>query len=70
MGALGDVLGKAYAASADGPVAVIAHTVKGKGVSFMENRCEWHGKAPSDAQLKTALGKSWKGVRQNEISAG
>jgi len=38
-----------------GPVAIIAHTVKGKGVSFMENKVEWHGLAPDDAQLEQAL---------------
>ena len=37
------------------PSVLIANTVKGKGVSFMENRCEWHGKAPSDEELKKAL---------------
>lgn len=35
--------------------AVIAHTVKGKGVSFMENNVSWHGKAPNDEQLEKAL---------------
>jgi transketolase len=38
-----------------GPVAIIAHTVKGKGVSFMENVCEWHGKAPSAEQAASAI---------------
>ena len=33
-----------------GPVFVVAHTVKGKGVSFMENDPEWHGKAPKPAE--------------------
>lgn len=37
------------------PVAIIAKTVKGKGVSFMENVCEWHGKAPNDEQFKIAM---------------
>lgn len=37
------------------PTAVIAHTVKGKGVSFMENQAGWHGKAPNEEQLKQAL---------------
>lgn len=37
------------------PTAIIANTVKGKGVSFMENRLEWHFKSPDDAQLKQAL---------------
>jgi transketolase len=37
------------------PVCVIAHTVKGKGVSFMEDRAEWHHKVPSDEQVEIAL---------------
>lgn len=37
------------------PSIVIAKTVKGKGVSFMENRVEWHGKAPSYEQYTLAL---------------
>jgi len=41
--------------TAEGPVAVIAHTVKGKGVSFMEGQFKWHGLAPNDEELKLAL---------------
>lgn len=37
------------------PTMIIAKTVKGKGVSFMENDNQWHGKAPSQEQLKKAL---------------
>lgn len=37
------------------PTMVVARTVKGRGVSFMENRAEWHGKAPSAEQLEEAL---------------
>ncbi|HEY3215742.1 MAG TPA: transketolase [Candidatus Eisenbacteria bacterium] len=37
------------------PVAVLAHTVKGKGVDFMENQAGWHGKAPSREELARAL---------------
>lgn len=37
------------------PQAIIAHTVKGKGISFMENQVGWHGKAPNDQQLHDAL---------------
>jgi transketolase len=37
------------------PTMIIANTVKGKGVSFMENVCEWHGKAPSDDEAVQAL---------------
>jgi transketolase len=37
------------------PTVVIAHTVKGKGVSFMENKLEWHYRSPSDELLAQAL---------------
>lgn len=37
------------------PVAVIAKSVKGKGVSFMENQAGWHGTAPNDEQYKIAM---------------
>jgi transketolase len=37
------------------PACVIAHTRKGKGVSFMENRVEWHHRVPSDQELADAL---------------
>ncbi|MDO4428472.1 MAG: transketolase [Atopobiaceae bacterium] len=37
------------------PVAIIAETVKGKGVSFMENEVGWHGKAPDDEQYEQAM---------------
>ena len=37
------------------PVAVIANTIKGKGVSFMEDRVEWHHKVPSAEQVEAAL---------------
>lgn len=41
--------------SEQGPVAVIAKTVKGKGVSFMEGRYQWHGKAPNDDEYEKAV---------------
>ena len=37
------------------PVFIVAHTVKGKGVSFMEDNPEWHGKAPSPAEAVRAV---------------
>jgi len=37
------------------PSILIAHTIKGKGVSFMENSVDWHYKSPNDEQLATAL---------------
>ncbi len=37
------------------PTCIIAKTVKGKGVSFMEDKAEWHGKAPNDEQYECAI---------------
>ena len=37
------------------PTVIIANTVKGKGVSFMENQASWHGSAPNDEQYRTAM---------------
>ncbi|MEK7464430.1 MAG: transketolase [Patescibacteria group bacterium] len=37
------------------PTAIIAHTIKGKGVSFLEDRIEWHYKYPNESDLKAAL---------------
>ena len=37
------------------PTAIIAKTIKGKGVSFMENQVGWHGKAPNEEQYNTAM---------------
>src|SRR5499426_4432957 len=38
-----------------GPTFIVAHTVKGKGVSFMENNPEWHGKAPKPGEAIAAI---------------
>ena len=37
------------------PTVIIANTLKGCGVSFMENDCNWHGNAPNAEQLRQAL---------------
>lgn len=37
------------------PTCIIAKTIKGKGVSFMENQVEWHGKAPNEEQFNQAI---------------
>ena len=41
----------------DAPTAILMHTTKGKGVSYMENQVGWHGKAPNDQEYKTAMGE-------------
>ncbi|MBD5402082.1 transketolase [bacterium] len=43
------------AKNANKPTAIIANTIKGKGVSFMENNAGWHGKAPSQTDYKKAM---------------
>jgi transketolase len=43
------------------PTVIIAKTVKGKGVSYMENVVEWHSGAPTDEQLDLALAEIWGG---------
>ncbi len=53
--ALVEALGAAKAADGEAPIAIVAHTVKGKGVSFMENQAGWHGKAPKPEELDIAL---------------
>jgi transketolase len=54
-------LTKARNARSGKPVCVLAQTIKGKGVSFMENQLDWHGKAPNDEQYKKAIAEL-KGV--------
>ena len=46
---------KAAAETKGRPTVLLAQCVKGKGVSFMENQCAWHGKAPSREELAAAL---------------
>lgn len=41
--------------AAGGPIVILAHTVKGKGVSFMEGKYAWHGKAPNDEEFVQAI---------------
>ena len=47
-------LSRARAMAERGPVVIIANTIKGKGVSFMEGNYEWHGKAPNDQEYAAA----------------
>jgi transketolase len=54
---MGEILSAFDAASAHGgnPTVIVANTVKGKGVSFMENQASWHGVAPSKEQFEKAM---------------
>jgi transketolase len=49
-----DELKIALSATSTRPTAIIAHTVKGQGVSFMQDRLEWHYKSPTDEEFVTA----------------
>lgn len=51
------------------PIAIIAKTVKGKGVSFMENRCEWHGTAPNAEQYELAMSELKTKLQELEENA-
>lgn len=55
VAAVVDALEESRRDGATGPAVVIAHTVKGKGVSFMEGKYQWHGRAPNDAERHAAL---------------
>lgn len=48
----------------DKPVCIVAITVKGKGVSFMENACAWHGTAPNDEQYEIAMSELKKSLAE------
>jgi len=48
------------------PSVLIAHTVKGKGISFMENRVEWHHRVPDEAEYKRAVAELERGMREAE----
>ena len=42
-------------ATKEQPTAIVMKTVKGRGVSYMENQVGWHGKAPNDAEYEQAM---------------
>lgn len=50
-----DELTNALIKQSNKPIAIVANTVKGKGVSFMEGKLEWHYKSPNDEQLEIAI---------------
>lgn len=62
MQAVVDALETAQA-NRGGPVVIVARTVKGRGVSFMENNPAWHGKAPDAEQTRQAIAEIWGGLK-------
>ncbi|MGQ0812868.1 MAG: transketolase [Gemmatimonadota bacterium] len=66
---LGAVMeGLDWAVSQDGPTCLVAHTVKGKGVSFMEGENAYHGVAPTEEELAKALGELDGALHRAEVS--
>lgn len=62
-----EALGKAFEEAdkvEDAPQVIVAHTVKGKGVSFIENKVEWHGIAPKKDELEAALAELDEQLKQ------
>jgi transketolase len=55
LGTVTSALEDARVAKNGAPTAIVAHTIKGKGVSFMENNPEWHGIAPKPEQVDAAV---------------
>jgi len=51
------------------PVAIVMRTVKGKGVSFMENQCSWHGMAPGKEQFEEAMTELSDKLEKMEVGA-
>ena len=49
------------------PTCIISKSVKGKGVSFMENKCDWHGSAPNAEQYETAMAELDKAMADLEV---
>ena len=49
------------------PSIIIANTIKGKGVSFMENKCEWHGKAPKQEEYERAIDELYAWNEHEEL---
>lgn len=66
LGAVVD--GLDWAIAAGGPCCLIAHTVKGKGVSFMEGENAYHGVAPTEEELAKALGELDGALHRAEVS--
>ena len=51
----------------DKPTCIVAHTVKGKGVSFMEDKCDWHGSAPNAEQYAQAMAELDAAMAELEV---
>lgn len=54
-----------YKSTKEKPTFIVAHTIKGKGVSFMEDNVEWHGKAPNEKETELAIQELQKLLEKN-----
>ena len=63
---LADALAKAKETKGK-PTMILMHTVKGKGVSFMENQAGWHGKAPNAEQYAQAVSELEARIKELEV---
>ena len=54
-------------AETDRPTCIVAKTTKGKGVSFMEDKCDWHGTAPNAEQYEQAMAELDKAIADLEV---
>ena len=67
IAALDAAFGDAVSLCGDGPVIIIADTIKGKGVSFMENNSAWHGACPSAEEYEKAMKELNEGLEAASI---
>ena len=58
---------EAAKACKDKPTCIVAKTVKGKGVSFMEDKCDWHGSAPNAEQYAQAMAELDEAMKSLEV---
>lgn len=65
---LDEAFTRASTLSEQGPVVIIANTVKGKGISFMEDTCTWHGKAANKEEYIQAMNELYREESTHEIS--
>ena len=62
MGEIVETLDKIKASKTGRPKSINARTVKGKGVSYMEDQLGWHGMAPDEEQYRTAMEELERGL--------
>ena len=59
---------RAASGTATKPLMIIANTVPGKGVSFMENKFEWHGKTPNEDEARKAIAELERNYKKTKTA--